>query len=404
MRVVVVNKFWYRRGGLERVMLDEVSWLSSAGHEVAHFSTAHPDNLASPWSEYFVPYLELGAKTALGAVERTRAALRLFSNREAARRFGRLLTDFRPHLIHAHGIHRQISPSVLSVARRHGVPVVQTLHDYHHICPADVLLYRGGEPCEPRRCGTFWYGPCVRGRCVRDSPSASMLSAAETSWQRVGRAYERGIARFISPSAFLADQMRRGGWAQPLDVVPNSVRVEPVRHGLGDGFCVIGRLSREKGVEVALEAARRAGTRVTVAGEGPTGSRLRADYPEVEFVGRLDGAAVAELVARSRAVIVPSVYFENASMSILEAMAAGKPVIASAIGGIPEQVSNEVDGLLVPPGDVEGIASAMLRLSHDDDLCARLGNAARESVAMRFSPERHIEALLAAYRAAGANA
>jgi glycosyltransferase involved in cell wall biosynthesis len=182
------------------------------------------------------------------------------------------------------------------------------------------------------------------------------------------------------------------------------VPTEQGRHGLGDGFCVVGRLSNEKGIEIALEAARRARARVTVAGEGPVGPHLRAAYPEVDFVGRLGGAAVSDLVARSRAVVVPSVWFENASMSILEAMGAGKPVIASAIGGVPEQVTSGVDGLLVRPGDIEGVAAAMRRLGADDSLCACLGEAARETVATRFSPERHLEGLLTTYRAAGADA
>jgi glycosyltransferase involved in cell wall biosynthesis len=402
MRILVANKFWYRRGGLERIMFDEIAWLEAGGHEVAHFSTKHPSNDPSPWSDYFAAYFELGSEAALSPLERVRAAGNMFWNVDAERAFERLVSDFRPDVVHAHGIHRHLSPSILGVARRHGVPVVQTLHDYHHVCPADVLLYKGVEPCEPRRCGVLWYGPCVRGRCLRHSLSASVLSAAETSFQRATSAYSRGVAVFVSPSMFVAEQMRRGRWEVPCKVVPNAIAVEREAAEVGSGFCVIGRLSREKGVDVALEAARRAGVGLTVAGEGPACAVLRAAYPEFSFVGRLDGPAVATLVARSRAVVVPSVCFENASMSVLEAMAAGKPVLASAIGGIPEQVTNEDDGLLVPPGDVEALAQAMKRVEADDSLCRRLGHAARQTVATRFSPESHLDGLLAAYYAAGA--
>ena len=401
MRILVANKFWYRRGGLERVMFDEIAWLEGAGHEVAHFAAAHPGNDASPWADYFAPYLELGLHGTLSIEEKMRAAIAMFSNREAARRFDRLIADFGPDIIHVHGIHRQLSPSILDVARRRAVPVVQTLHDCHHICPADVLRYRGGEPCQPRRCGVIWYGPCVRGRCVRGSFSASLLSASETSWQRMRRSYERGIARFISPSTFLAEQMREGAWSQPCDIIRNAVALPSADGAVGEGFCVIGRLSPEKGVVVALEAARRAGVTLTVAGEGPSGSSLRAAYPEAKFVGLLDELSAARLVGRSRAVVVPSVCLENAPMSVLEAMSAEKPVIASSIGGIPEQVLDGVDGLLVPPGDIDGFAAAMRRCAEDDSLCARLGHAARETVRQRFSPETHLEDLLVTYRAAG---
>ena len=114
MRILVANKFWYRRAGLERVMFDEIGWLEDAGHEVAHFSTQHPENDASPWSDYFAPYLEIGPQTTLTPREKAIAVERMFWNTAAARRFARLLRDFRPDVVHVHGIHRQISPSILA--------------------------------------------------------------------------------------------------------------------------------------------------------------------------------------------------------------------------------------------------------------------------------------------------
>jgi len=404
MRIVVANKFWYHRGGLERVMFDEIEWLEGAGHEIAHFSTNHPSNSASPWAAYFVPYLELGADARLSMTQKAAAALRMFSNREAARLFSLLLRDFRPHIVHVHGIHRQISPSILAVARRHGIPVVQSLHDYHHVCPAADLLRGGVSPCDPRRCGRLCYGPCVAARCVRGGLAVSALAASETTWQAATRAYERGVARFICPSAFMAEQMRRGGWTQPCDLVPNAVPSEPRCQASGDAFCVVGRLSREKGVGLALEAARRAGVRVVVAGDGPVGAQLRGDYPEVEFVGSIDRLAVLSLMERSKALCVPSIWFENASMSVLEAMAAGTPVVASDIGGIPEQITHDLDGLLVRPGDVDALADAMRRLSRDSGLAGRLGTAAQRTVEARFAPAQHLDGLLRSYGAAIARA
>ncbi len=400
MRILVANKFWYRRGGLERVMFDEIEWLEEAGHEVAHFASAHPKNEPSAWADYFSPYLELGG-AGLGAADKVRAASRMFSNGPARRSFNRLLSAFRPDVVHVHGIHRQLSPSILTAAARHGVPVVQTLHDYHHICPADVLLFAGTEACEPRRCGNLWYGAAVAGKCVRGSLAASALSAAETSWQRASRAYDRGVARFISPSQFLADRMKEAGWTAPCDVVRNGVprgeRALP-----GEGFVVIGRLSHEKGIAVALAAARLAGVQVTVAGEGPRGQALVDAFPEAAFPGHLSARGVAALVRGSRAVVVPSLCLENAPMAVLESMAVGVAVIASDIGGIPEQITDGVDGILVRPGDVEALAQTMRHLEADSALASRLGAAAVETVSSRFSPEVHTEGVLAAYRAAGA--
>lgn len=380
-------------------MFDEIAWLERAGHEIAHFSTLHPENQASPWSEYFVPYLELGEETNLTLAEKTLAASRLFHNREAVRQFTRLIADFHPHIIHVHGIHRQISPAILDVARKSSIPVAQSLHDFHLICPANTLLYRNMALCSPRRCGNLWFGPCVRGRCVRGSFVTSALSATETAWAHVRRSYQRGVKRFICPSEFTSMQMQLAGWKVPSDVVPNGIAPEPPSELVGDDFAVIGRLSREKGIDIALEAARSARAKLTVAGDGPLRSRLQSDYPEATFAGYLNGQQVRDLIRRSRAIVVPSLCFENAPMSILEAMAAGVPVIASRIGGIPEQVTDGVDGLLVEPGDAVGFSLAMKRLVDDPALADRLGVEARQTVARRFSPEAHLSSLVKTYEA-----
>ncbi len=173
LRILVANKFWYHRGGLERVMFDEISWLEEAGHEVAHFSTQHPQNVPSPWSDYFVPYLELGEGGNLRAAQKLRAAARMFYSREAAARFTRLLLEFRPDVIHVHGIHRQLSPSVLVAAHARGIPVIQTMHDYHAFCCADVLL-RGDGPSASLPCAICRLpGPaCVTAACAAASPRA----------------------------------------------------------------------------------------------------------------------------------------------------------------------------------------------------------------------------------------
>ena len=395
MRVLVVNKFWYVRGGLERVMFDEIALLEAAGHSVGHFSTEHPENVPSPWSSYFVPYIELGADDHLSTSQKLAAAMRMFENREAARRFEALVAGFDPDIVHVHGIHRQISPSILSVCRARGVPAVQTVHDYHHVCPADVLLRSGRTPCEPRLCRLYWYGPAVSHRCVKGSTAKSALSAAETSFQRLRRAYERGLDAFIAPSAFMATKMKTGGWTLPVRVIPNAVEARPADSGSPreDFFVYAGRLSPEKGVSVLVDAAKSAGVALKIAGEGPELETLGISAGDVEFLGRLSTDEVGQLLQRCRAAVVPSTALENAPMAVLEPMAAGTPVIASAIGGIPELIRDGQEGLLVPPGDADALSGALSRLARDEGLASQLGDRGRERVREAYSPEQHIEAL-----------
>ncbi|MGB4592311.1 MAG: glycosyltransferase family 4 protein [Coriobacteriia bacterium] len=404
MRVLMASKFWYLRGGLERVMFDEIALLEAAGHEVVHFSTSHPLNDASPWADAFAPYLEIGAGARIGAADKARAVARMFRNRPAARAFGRLLDATRPDVVHVHGIHRQLSPSILLAAARRSIPVVHTLHDYHLVCPADVMLRGGATTCIPRACGTVNCVPAIRNRCTRGSLGASAIAAAELSFQRITRAYERSVTRFISPSRFVRDLMIDGGWTRtPIDVLAPGVPLpERVERTPGEYLLYAGRLSPEKGLGVFLEAARAIGAAVIVAGDGPLAEELRRDHPEVQFTGHVGRDQISRLLGNATASVVPSISLENTPLGVLEAMASGVPVVASGVGGIPELIDDGVEGLLVPPGDAGALSASLTRILGDRALAASIGEAGRSRIERDFAPERHRAGLLEVYaRATG---
>jgi glycosyltransferase involved in cell wall biosynthesis len=404
MRILVANKFWYSRGGQERVAMDEARWLAAAGHEVAHFAPAHPENEASEWSGYAPPYLELGRGGGLSASEKALAAVRLFYNAPARRQFARLLDDFRPDVVHIHGIHRQLSSSVLFETIRRGIPVVQTLHDYHHVCASGDLLRGGSETCIPRSCGTLNTGPAIANRCCQGSAAVSMLLGSETSWAKLSGIYERAVRRFISPSRFLACLITQAGWTRrPIDLVPNATDIADsvTRQGTGDYFVYAGRLSREKGVRTLLEAARRSGVPVRVAGTGPEEAALRAAAPpSVEFLGHVSVAQVGQLLSRARAAVLPSECLENLPMGVIEAMAIGVPVIATDRGGIPELLRYGENGFVYPAGDVGALETAMRRLWEDAELAERMGRAGAGFAAVEFAADTHVERLERVYRLA----
>jgi glycosyltransferase involved in cell wall biosynthesis len=383
-------------------MFDEVEWLQEAGHEVAHFSADHPENDASPWSDYFVPYLEIGTHTTLTRREKALAAQRMFWNREAARRFKRLVREFRPNILHVHGIHRQISPSILAAAKQAGIPVVQSLHDYHPICPADDLLLGGSVACEPARCGRFNVLPCAFYQCVQHSTMKSTLAAAELLWRRWVVRLESLVDAFISPSHYLARAVAAGGIRhRPVHVLPNAIPARPtVGCGrAGESFVYAGRLSREKGLPTLMRAVERAQVPLLVAGAGPLRDTLEAAAPpNVRFLGRLGGEEVDRLLAGCRAAVVPSEWAENAPMAVLEPMVLCRPVIASRMGGIPEQVRDGVDGILVQAGDDLELAAALRILADDADLADRMGRSAHARATAIFDPLSHVAGLVDIYR------
>lgn len=253
MRVLVVSKFGYLRGGLERVMFDEIDWLRNAGHDAEFLAGADSRNEPSSLSGLFPAVHDYGAagRASVGAVRD------MFWNKRAASAMSDALTQFRPDIVHCHGIYRHMSPSILRAAQDAAVPVIMTAHDYFLVCPGNVLLRAGSVPCSPRACGRRTFGGAIRHRCVQQSLPRSVLGASELSYQRVLGRYERMLHTVICPSQFMADALAEGGVAGPhLVVVPNAVMARPSiadRSGAGP-FVVVGRLSPEKGVSVALES------------------------------------------------------------------------------------------------------------------------------------------------------
>lgn len=156
-----------------------------------------------------------------------------------------------------------------------------------------------------------------------------------------------------------------------------------------DYYCYSGRLSAEKGVESLLEAASRLSYRLKIAGDGPLLEELRSKYarfPQIEFLGRLDAQGVSRLLSKARAMVIPSVWFENNPLSVIESLCAGTPVLGADIGGIPELIEPGSNGLIFKPGDTAAIADAVERAFTE-----KWNNAAiRDRALAAFSPQRYL--------------
>lgn len=401
MRILVANKFYWPKGGSERVMFDLSGAWERAGHEVAPFSMASAENRATPWARHFVPEVRYEDVRGLGKLG---AAARSVWSRDAHRRITAMIREFRPDVAHLHNIHHQLSPSIVDALREAGVPTVHTLHDYQLVCP-NYLMYTEGRPCE--RCLSGRFHHAVTHRCVRGSRAASAVAALEMTLHRVRRTMERGVARFVSPSRFLAGKLSRAGFPPAaIRVVPNGVRPEefPPAERAGSGFLYAGRLSVEKGVGSLLQAvAATESLRLTVAGTGPEEPLLRELAARIapgriDFVGHLDRPVLLEAVRASRAVVLPSEWYENAPLSALEAMASGVPVVAADLGGLPEIVRDGKTGVTFPSGDVPALAAALTRLDASPEEARRLGARGREVVEEEYSLDRQAETMLSIFR------
>jgi glycosyltransferase involved in cell wall biosynthesis len=313
----------------------------------------------------------------------------------------RLLEGDRPDIVHVHGVYPMFSPSILVACRRAGVPVVMTVHSQILTCPTWYHLYKGSL-CED----------CVGGheyRCVlkncRNNILESTAYALRSSVARRFRLFHDNVSVLIVLTQFAKGKLLQAGFREDqIAVVPNpgSVRDTAADPSAGTYVAFAGRLSPEKGVDIFLAAAAQMpDVPFRVAGDGPLLSEMMARAPRnVEFLGRLGSDELHEFYGRSRLVVVPSVWFEQFPMVILEAMARGLPVIASRIGGLPEIVKEDVTGSLFEPGNPEDLVQQVRRLWEDPQLCNRMGSAGRQKVMREYTEDTYFHNLMAVYQKA----
>jgi len=404
MKILMVNSFNYVRGGAERCFLDLSALLAARGHEVVPFAMQHPLNRPSDYDVDFVSYMDFPTELAKpGVGPKLEVAERILYSREARRKIERLVADTRPDLVHIHGFIHEMSTSILPALKKAGLPVIQTLHDYKIVCPNTTFISQE-TICE--RCRGHRYYNIARYRCKRDSRMASILAGAEMYFHEVFRLYEPNIDLFISPSDFLAAKVQEHGIRKPIVTVPNFInpgqfqpRYEPENY-----FIFVGRLVRTKGILTLLEAMRRIDTtaELRIAGAGELEPELRAfvaahGLSNVKFLGHLDTAQLTRTMQGALFTVQPSEWYENYSMTVIESLACGTPVVGARIGGIPEQIQDGHNGLLFESGDAAELAEKMQALLDRRELAIDMGRNGRRQVEEVNGPDAHYDQTLRAY-------
>ncbi len=397
MRVLQANKYYYVKGGADRYVFALEQLLSEQGHESIPFSMHHPCNVKTPWDRFFVQQIE--TEHARLNWEGVRGFGHMVYSREARRQLGNLLDATNPDVCHLHNIYYQLSPSILSLLHERGIPTVMTVHDYHLVSPQHGM-WSHGRVEDWGRAG-LWRSTFAKFH--KDSYAASFAAAFLFYLHRRMGLY-RLVDRYVAPTKFMRDCLVRAGFpAEHVRVLPFGIDVRTiVPSSEDDGFVLFtGRLSEEKGAQVLVRAARELPhVRFVFVGRGPEEPRLRhmaEGLSNVTFAGFQSGEALWEFYRRARCVVVPSLFQEVFGLSALEAMAVGKPVIASHVGGLPEVVEDRLTGFLVRPGSVQEIAEAVDRLMRHPLEAQALGRAGRQRVEEVFSLERHWEGLKALY-------
>ena len=394
MKILLANKFFYRNGGSEVVMFQERDFLLHSGHHVIDFSMQDERNIDSPHAAHFVERKDYREG---GKVGKLKSALALVHSPEAVRKIGILLDETKPELVHCHNIYHQLTPSIIGAAKSRGVPVVLTLHDSKPVCPAYTRLSQG-RPCSDCLGGSFF--PALRKRCGDGALGKSTLLYTEAIVQRWMGSYEK-VDRFLAPSRFMQDSVLHRFRPEQVALLYNGVDVGAISASERDkGYVLyLGRLSAEKGVETLLRAhaAAHGAWPLMVAGTGPLATIFRSKYSNAEFVGHLSGEALHQAISDASVVVLPSECYDNCPLSVLEAMAYGKPVAGSRMGGIPELVEEGRTGFLFEAGDVEQLRAHLDDLMASPELRRTMGQRARVRAEREFSLTKHNAGLMAIY-------
>jgi glycosyltransferase involved in cell wall biosynthesis len=370
-----------------------------AGWDVVPFAMRNALNMPTPWARHFVD--ESDADSPSPAAKLAHAAAAIYSL-QAGRRMRALLEEITPDVAHAHNIYHHLSPAVLVELRRRGIPVVLTLHDLKLACPA-YKMHTQGRVCEACRGGAL--RNVVRNRCIRNSLAMSALVWLESTVHQALDVYMRSVTRFVAPSRFFLAKFAEWGIDTSRFVhVPNSIdadALEPADEA-GGGFVYLGRLVPEKGVATLIKAAAQARVKLRIVGTGPEEAELKRLASslggDVEFTGYLSGEALRAAVVSARAIVIPSEWYENAPISVMEASALSRPVIGANIGGIPELIREGETGFGFESGSVEDLVRVLTEVERLPAARLRdLGAGGRAWMRAEFSPAIYRDRMLDLY-------
>lgn len=402
MRILLVNKYFYRKGGAETYFFALAEGLKALGHEVAFFSMKHPNNEQSYWSKYFVSEKDYVGE--ISAFKKVQEASTLIYSFEAKRKFEALLEEFKPDIIHMNNVHRQLTLSILDAPylKKHHVPVVYTAHDYILLCPAYTMVNGRGEVCDA--CLDRHFMHATKNVCVKGSRAKSALATMEAEFLKFHHSYDK-IDLIIAPSQFMKDKLDEGGFAGKTVAmqnfltdlqmamgtrVANTHKFEDAKAGSRPYFLFFGRLSKEKGiltlVKAFLQAAGLANesadtqsddqsARVLpdtwdlhIVGEGPERGAIEqliaSAGPQaasrIHLLGYKSGEELQREVGNARFTVLSSEWRENMPYSGLESLAVQTPIIGARIGGIPELVEEGKTGFTFESGNAHDLADRLL--------------------------------------------
>lgn len=384
MKILLVNKFYYHRGGDCIYMLNLEQLLKENGHEVAVFAMDYSENLDTPWKKYFPQNMT-----------KPLVFTRPFGSKEVKTKFKKLLNDFQPDVVHLNNIHTQLSPVIAEIAHQRGIRVVWTLHDSKLVCPCYTCM-RNGE----------WCTECfadkkavIRHKCMPGGIIGSTIGYLEAmKWHP--KRLQACTDLFLPPSQFMADTCIGGGYDKSkFKVLCNFIDINKVKNPCfekEDYYVFLGRLTKVKGIRTLCKAAANLPYRLVVIGGGELEEELRTTYrdcPQIEFIGQKNWKDFRSILEKARFMVIPSEWSENNPLTVIEAQSLGTPVLGAHIGGIPELIEEDISGMTFKSGNIENLKEKIQKMFAT---AFNYESIAKQAVE-KYSSETYYKKLIALY-------
>lgn len=401
MRVLLINKYFFRKGGAETYFFSLADLLKKRGHQVDFFSMRHVKNHDTPYDRYFVEYWN-NKDHSLANI--TKASGRLLYSVEARKKIQQLLSNHRPDLVHLNNIYHQISPSILHTIQKHRIPSVMTIHDLKMVC-AVYAMYNSGKICEACKDGKYYH--CFLNQCVKNSRLKSLLGSMEMYLHHWLLNIYSLIDIFISPSQFIKNKLLESGFKGTIEYLPNFIELEgfePQYKWENASIVYCGRLIRNKGVMTLVDAVKFLDDIVlNIIGDGPLRpwieEKIKKEHiNNIQLLGFQSGKNLHTHIKRAMFTVVPSELYENNPLAIIESFSLGKPVIGSRIGGIPELVIDNFNGLTFAPKDASDLRHKIKWLKSNPELIVQMGINARKYVEQNLNAEKYYKRIESLYK------
>ena len=403
MKILIENEIFKHQGGTETISIHTYNILKRMGHEVFFFATKTNECYIKDYE-----YIKYFPKNVYSFKNYLKNPLAYYWNFEADKLFKQMLVEVKPDIVHFNLL---ISPSIIKTCYDLEIPTVMTLHVPAPFCPASTLMLNNKIYCKDFKCknGNYWH--CVMNLCKNNSLEASIRKALLSYIYKTSNSYSK-INAFISPSNALKD------FVSSTNIGLDKNKIVTINNFLSDEeletkpnytnkgyFLYLGRLSPEKGVQYLLEAMKDLpkDIKLHIVGTGKEEQSLKEYAKEhnldnVEFLGFKNREEIKEEYQNCISTILPSNCFDNFPTTNMESFINGKPVIASNIGGIPEQVEHNKTGLLFEPGNVEQLKECILKYWNNPQLVVEHGKNGYQKAVTQYTEDRYYKELQAIYQ------